>query len=77
MPLVSNFEKLAMEKVRQEMIKQEISLIIRQLKRKIGNFSPELESKIRDLSIEKLEDLGESLLDFNSLEDLISWLDNN
>jgi hypothetical protein len=77
MPLVSNFEKLAMEKGRQEIIEQEMSLIIRLLKRKVGNFSPELQTKIRSLSIEKLDNLGESLLDFNSLQDLIFWLDNN
>lgn len=83
MPLVSNVEKLAKEEGkeegkkegRQEIIEQEISLIIRQLKRKIGNFSPELEVKIRNLSLEKIEDLGEALLDFTSLNDLISWLE--
>jgi predicted transposase YdaD len=73
MPLVSNFEKLAKEEGKQETI----GVLIRQLKRKIGNFSPELEFKIRSLSLEKLEDLGESLLDFISLNDLISWLENH
>ena len=77
MPLVSNFEKLAKEEGLQEGIEKEINLVIRQLSRKIGNLSPELEIRIRNLPIETLENLGEDLLDFNSLDDLISWLDNH
>ena len=59
-----------------EGIQQEISLIIRLLKRKVSDLSPELELKVRNLPLEILEDLGEALLDFSSLEDLTSWLDN-
>jgi Domain of unknown function (DUF4351) len=47
------------------------------LKRKLGNLSPELEVKVRSLSLTNLEDLGEALLDFSSLQDLISWLNSH
>ncbi len=77
MPLVSNFEKLAKEEGLQEGIEKEINLVIRLLNRKIGNLSPELELKIRQLPIENLENLGEDLLDFNSPDDLLSWLDSH
>jgi predicted transposase YdaD len=89
MPLVSNFEKLAKEEGKeeglqlgkqeglQEGIEKEINLVIRLLNKKIGNLSSELELKIRSLPLEILENLGEDLLDFNSLDDLISWLDNH
>ncbi len=59
-----------------EGIEKEKSLVIRQLKRKVGNLSPELELKVRNLPIETLEDLGEALLDFSCLQDLISWLNS-
>jgi predicted transposase/invertase (TIGR01784 family) len=51
-----------------------VSLIIRLLKRRLGEISPILESQIISLSIEQLEELGEALLDFKSQEDLINWL---
>ncbi|WP_139294421.1 DUF4351 domain-containing protein, partial [Microcystis aeruginosa] len=38
--------------------------------------SPELSPKIRSLSLEQLENLGEALLDFQSLQDLEQWLEN-
>jgi predicted transposase YdaD len=63
---------------RQEGIQQEaVSFALRMLNRKLGNLSLTLETRIKSLSLEKLEDLGEALLDFNSNEDLISWLENN
>jgi predicted transposase/invertase (TIGR01784 family) len=61
----------------QEGIEKEINLVIRQLKRKLGSLSPELEVKVRSLSLTNLEDLGEALLDFSSLQDLISWLNSH
>lgn len=61
----------------QEGIEKEISLVIRLLKRKLGNLSPDLELEIRNLSLETLEDLGEALLDFSSSQDLIAWLNSH
>ncbi len=52
----------------------EANLVIRLLSRKIENFSLDLESQVRELSIERLEDLGEALLDFQSESDLRDWL---
>ncbi len=53
----------------------EISLVLRQLKKRIGEIRPSDESRITDLSVEQLEALGEALLDFASSEDLTAWLD--
>jgi hypothetical protein len=47
---------------------------LRLLKRKFTKINPESEQKIRELSIEELENLGEALLDFESEIDLRSWL---
>ena len=50
------------------------SLILRQLNRRIGDISPELQSQIQSLSLDQLETLGEALLDFTEPTDLINWL---
>lgn len=52
----------------------EKSLILRQLTRRIGSIAPELETQIRNLSLEQLESLGEALLDFSEPTDLVTWL---
>jgi predicted transposase/invertase (TIGR01784 family) len=49
-------------------------LIMRQLVRRLGNVEPEIQSRIRRLSIEQLENLGEAILDFTSTSDLNNWL---
>jgi predicted transposase/invertase (TIGR01784 family) len=50
------------------------SLILRQLKRRLGNVSIDLESQIKTLPLAQLEELGEALLDFTNLTDLEAWL---
>lgn len=70
-------ERLGFEQGIQQGIQQQITFIMRMLNAKIGNLSPELESQVRSLPINELQDLGIALLNFSSLEDLISWLENN
>ncbi len=53
----------------------EKSLILRQLKKRVGELSPEVRQSVENLSIEQLENLGEALLDFNSMVDLENWLE--
>lgn len=52
----------------------ERSLILRQLTRQVGDFPQALRVQIEALSLEKVEALGEALLDFTNLDDLQSWL---
>lgn len=52
----------------------EKALVLKQLNRKLGSFSPELTAKVSNLSLERLETLGEALLDFTNVADLESWL---
>ncbi|KOP23907.1 flagellar assembly protein H [Hapalosiphon sp. MRB220] len=54
--------------------KGKLELIMRQLNRKVGALTPELESEIRQLSTTQLEDLAEALLDFTNIGDLVAWL---
>ena len=53
---------------------REVALVLRQLNRRLGLVSDNIESQIRQLPVEQLEDLGEALLDFASEIDLINWL---
>ncbi len=50
------------------------ALVIRQLTRKLGNVSPNLLAKIEALPVERVESLGEDLLDFTSIVNLEQWL---
>lgn len=53
------------------------ALLMRQLTRRIGTVEPQLQERIRSLSLPQLEDLGEALLDFSSVADLTTWLQNH
>jgi predicted transposase/invertase (TIGR01784 family) len=54
--------------------KEALNLILRLLNRRVGSVSIALQEQVKTLSLERLEDLGEALLDFTSLVDLESWL---
>jgi predicted transposase YdaD len=58
-------------------LQRERGLILRQLDRKLGNVSPQFQSRVSALDIDRLESLGEALLDFNSTTDLEVWLSQN
>lgn len=51
-----------------------VALIMRQLTRRCGALTPQLQERIQSLSVTQLEDLGEALLDFTSAADLDAWL---
>ncbi|NCS50272.1 MAG: DUF4351 domain-containing protein [Microcystis aeruginosa BK11-02] len=53
---------------------QEANLVIRLLQRRFGEIPQNLEEIIRNLPVERLEDLGLALLDFDTLTDLDNWL---
>ncbi len=52
-----------------------LSLVIRLLVRRVGKIDLMVEERIRELSIEQLEGLGEALLDFSQVADLVDWLE--
>ena len=52
----------------------EVTLIVRQLQRRCGEMSPTIREQIRQLSVPQLEALGEALLEFGGLTDLVQWL---
>jgi len=64
----------AREEGRQE---EGASLVLRQLARRVGQLSPETLEQIQQLPLVQLEDLGEALLDFASMQDLTDWLQDH
>jgi hypothetical protein len=50
------------------------SLVLRLLTRRFGEVPQNLAQQVRELPIDDLEALGEALLDFQSLSDLVNWL---
>jgi predicted transposase/invertase (TIGR01784 family) len=51
-----------------------LNLVMRQLTRRLGELPEESKNNIAGLSLTNLENLGEALLDFTSLQDLQTWL---
>ncbi len=52
-------------------------LVLKQLTRKLGAINPEIKVRVNSLNIERIESLGEDLLDFTQISDLVAWLDAN
>ncbi|MEH2182400.1 DUF4351 domain-containing protein [Nostoc sp.] len=52
-------------------------LVLRLLQRRIGELPQEVQQRIQTLSLEQLEALGETLLDFSAIADLLNWLEAN
>jgi predicted transposase YdaD len=59
----------------EEGIERQRSLILRLLNRQVGKLSKEQKSSIDRLSLDQLEGLNEALLDFDTIADVVSWLD--
>ena len=72
--LIMRLEPLYQRDREQAIQSGEQRLVIRLLNRRIGEIDTSLLEKIKNLSIEQLENLGEALLDFSSVADLETWL---
>jgi hypothetical protein len=67
-------ESVIYQDIQQE---EALSLVMRQLRRKLGTVPPAIQLKIQSLPLTQVEDLGEALLDFSSPADLETWLMQN
>ncbi|MEH2182145.1 DUF4351 domain-containing protein [Nostoc sp.] len=54
-----------------------LSIVMRQLRCKVGTVTPAQLLKIQALDSTQLDDLAEALLDFSDLSDLEAWLAQN
>ncbi len=55
----------------------EQKLVLKQLTRKLGTINSEVRARVSSLKIEQIESLGEDLLDFTQMKDLLAWLEVN
>ena len=74
MTYVTSIERKGIEKGKQE---EAATLILRLLKRRVGEIGSEVEQQVSAMPLEKLEELGEALLDFTGASDLQNWLGKN
>jgi predicted transposase YdaD len=78
MPYISSWERFAMEEGRQQGLEQgEKNVVLRQLKRRIGEIEAETQARVERLSLAQLEALSEALLDFTQAQDLTRWLNRH
>ena len=71
---VEGLEQGLVQGIEKGRVEEGLALIMRQLKRRIGKLSGEQEERLKELSLEQLEELGEALLDFQGEQDLRKWL---
>lgn len=72
--LIMRLEPLYQRDREQAVQSGEQRLVLRLLNRRIGEINASLIERIKGLSIEELENLGEALLDFSIVADLETWL---
>ena len=75
MSYITTGERIGYERGEQEGRQQgELNLVLRQLQRRVGELPQEVIGEIQSLSLERLESLGEALLYFTTMDDLLNWL---
>jgi hypothetical protein len=57
------------------MMREGRSMVQRQLTRRFGELQDSVLATLDGLSIDNLDQLGEALLDFTSIDDLTHWLE--
>lgn len=75
MSYITTGERIGYERGKEEGKQEgEQTLVLRLLQRRVGELPQEVRGQIQSLSVEQLEALGEALLDFTAIEDLLNWL---
>lgn len=73
--VIAPFALTWMEEGRQEGRQEEaVAFALRLLRKRFGELSAKSEAQIKALSLETLEELGEALIEFASVDDLAAWL---
>lgn len=67
MSYITTGERIGYERGQQE-------LVLRQLQKRVGELPEDVKKQVQSLSLQDLEALGEALLDFTTMDDLLNWL---
>jgi hypothetical protein len=67
---LEQIEKITQKAVEKARTDEGRMLVLKQLNRKLGGLSSELTTKVSELSLDRLETLGEDLLDCQAVGDL-------
>ncbi|NET46993.1 Rpn family recombination-promoting nuclease/putative transposase, partial [Okeania sp. SIO2B3] len=68
---------LAKQEAKEEgKIEEAVKQILRLIRRMLGEISPEVESQIQQLSLAKLDILGEEIFDMKTIADVENWLES-
>ncbi len=75
MSYITTGERIGYERGKEEgQQEQAQTLVLRQLQKRVGELPQQVREQIQGLSLEQLEALGEALLDFSAVADLLNWL---
>jgi len=78
MTYITTGERIGYERGREEGEQTgEQRLILQQLQKRVGDLSEETIASVQSLNVTQLEELGEALLDFTQIDDLLHWLEAN
>jgi Domain of unknown function (DUF4351) len=58
-------------------LKGQQEMVLQQLNRQVGKMPVNLQDQVYLLTISHLKSLGEALLDFNQMSDLLAWMQCN
>lgn len=86
MPYISTWERLVKEDGRKEGLAAGLeegleqgtrNIILRQLQTRFGSISPDIQSRIAELSLLQLDNLSIALLDFTKPQQVTTWLNRH
>ncbi|UKO96910.1 DUF4351 domain-containing protein [Nostoc sp. UHCC 0870] len=78
MSYITTGERIGYERGKEEGKQEgEQAIVLRLLQKRVGDLPAEVREQIQSLSLEQLETLGEALLDFSAIADLLNWLQAN
>lgn len=82
MEIVTSWMKEGLRRGRQEGRQEgrregELALVLRLLNHRFGRIGVKVQTRVSKLPLDKLEALGEALLDFKSADDIARWLDEH
>jgi Uma2 family endonuclease len=72
---VERVEQSLHEGVQQGRMQEKLAMINRLLIRRIGEITPDVQSRINGLSATAFDELSEALLDFTDMTDLVNWIE--